>query len=61
MLNYKFVELSIVTDDTIETAVNECVREGWFFDGMHFAMSTSSKRPSMAFLAFTREESASEG
>ena len=55
MLQYKVVELSEVTDDQIEKAVNEWVAEGWTWDGIHFAMRDSSKRPSMAFLAFTRE------
>lgn len=55
MLLYKFAELSTVTDETIENAVNERVAEGWHFDGMHFAMAATSKRPSMAFLSFTRE------
>lgn len=54
-LVYKFVELSTVDDQTIEEAVNRCVGEGWQFDGMHFAMSASSRRPTMAFLSFTRE------
>lgn len=55
MLRYKFVELSIVTDESIEAAVNECVAEGWLFDGMHFAMAPTSRRPTMAFLTFTRD------
>ena len=53
-LVYKFVELGTVDDRAIEAAVNEWVQEGWQFDGMHFAMSASSRRPTMAFLAFTR-------
>ena len=55
MLQYKVVELSDVSDEQIERAVNEWVAQGWNWDGMHFAMRESSKRPSMAFLAFTRE------
>ena len=53
-LEYKFVELSVVTDEEIERVVNEWVGKGWSFDGMHFAMRDSSRRPAMAFLAFTR-------
>jgi hypothetical protein len=53
-LQYKFVELSVVTDEEIERTVNEWVAKGWSFDGMHFAMREASKRPAMAFLAFTR-------
>jgi hypothetical protein len=30
--------------------------EGWTFDTMQFAMRDSSKRPAMAFLAFTHNE-----
>lgn len=56
MLRYKFVELSVVTDESIETAVNEWVGQGWLFDGIHFAMSPASKRPAMAFLSFTCDE-----
>ena len=54
-LQYKFVELSTVTDEEIERAVNEWVGKGWSFDGVHFAMRDASKRPAMAFLSFTRE------
>jgi hypothetical protein len=55
-LRYKVVELGTVTDDEIERALNESTAEGWQFDTMQFAMRDSSKRPSMAFLTFTREE-----
>ena len=55
MLHYKVVELSNVTEEAIEEALNEKVAEGWNFDGMQFAMRESSKRQSMAFLLFTRE------
>jgi hypothetical protein len=51
---YKVVELSIVTDEAIENAINEWVRLGWIFDGIQFAMRESSKRPAMAFVLFTR-------
>ena len=56
MLVYKFVELNVVTDDSIETVVNERVAQGWQFDGMHFAMTVGSRRPGMAFLAFVKEQ-----
>ncbi len=57
---YKVVELSSVTDAEIESALNEWTGQGWTFDNMQFAMRESSKRPAMAFLAFTRSESAGE-
>jgi len=52
---YKVVELSSVTDEEIERALNEWTGQGWTFDTMQFAMRDSSKRPAMAFLTFTRQ------
>lgn len=60
MLVYKFVELSTVTDESIEEAVNQWVGQGWNFEGMYFAMTEGSKRPAMAFLNFTQEKDESE-
>jgi hypothetical protein len=54
-LEYKFVELSIVTDETIEEVVNLWVGKGWVFDGIRFVTSDASRRPQMAFVSFTRE------
>jgi hypothetical protein len=54
-LEYKFVELSIVTDETIEEAVNSWVGKGWNLDGMRFVMTEASRRPQMVFISFTRE------
>ena len=51
---YKVVELSTVTDDSIEEALNEWTAAGWVLEGIHFAMRESSKRPAMAFIVFTR-------
>ena len=59
-LRYKVVEIGMVTDDEIEKALNEWTAEGWQFDTMQFAMRDSSKRPSMAFLTFTREDESAE-
>ncbi len=55
MIEYKFVELSIVTDETIEEAVNTLVRQGWHWDGIRFVTTESSRRPQMAFVSFVRE------
>ncbi len=52
---YKVVEIATVTDDEIEKVLNAWSAEGWTYDGMHFAMRDSSKRPAMAFVTFTRE------
>ena len=55
MIQYKIVETSTVTDEELERIVNEWVETGWAFEGFQFAMRESSKRPSMAFVIFTRE------
>ena len=55
MLFYKVVEVLEVTDEALETVINEWVAEGWSLDGIHFAMKETSKRPSMAFVVFTVE------
>ena len=56
MLTYKVVELSMVSEDTLEETLNEWTAQGWRLDGLHFAMRESHKRPSMAFVLFIREE-----
>lgn len=56
MLIYKVIELSTVTDETIEAALNEWTAKGWCYNGMQFAMRESSRRPTLAFVLFTREE-----
>jgi len=55
MLQYKVVELTTVTGETIEEALNDWTRQGWNFDAVQFAMRDASKRPAMAFVVFTRE------
>ncbi len=56
MLTYKVVELSTVTDETIQNTLNNLTAQGWHYDGMQFAMRDSSRRPSMAFILFTRKD-----
>ena len=53
--HYKVVELTLVSDEEIENALNEWTAEGWKFDTMQFAMRDSSRRPAMAFLTFVRD------
>jgi len=55
-LQYKVVETSSVSDEELERILNEFVSQGWSFEGFHFAMRESSKRPSMAFVTFTRPD-----
>ena len=52
---YKVVEVTSVTEDMLEEALNDWTTKGWRFEGMQFAMRESSKRPAMAFLLFTRD------
>ncbi len=54
-LHYKVVETSTVTEDELETILNDWTARGWRFEGFHFVVRESSKRPSMAFVTFTRE------
>jgi hypothetical protein len=51
---YKVVEVTTVTDEELEHVINEWTQQGWTYEGMQFAMRESSKRPSMAFVTFTR-------
>jgi len=55
MIEYKVIEVAIVTDEELEKAINSTVKDGWNLDGIHFAMRDASKRPAMAFVLFTRE------
>jgi hypothetical protein len=54
-LQYRVVELSTVDERSLELTLNEWAGRGWTLDGIQFAMRESSKRPSMAFVLFTRE------
>ena len=53
---YKFVEVSPVTDEVLETCVNEWVAQGWELEGIRFVVTEHSKRPQMAFVSFVRDE-----
>jgi len=52
---FKVVETSTVTDESLTRILNEMTRAGWVYDGMTFVPSDASKRPRMAFVIFTRE------
>lgn len=55
MVEYKVIETSLVTDEALETILNEWTAAGWHYEGMQFAMREASKRPAMAFVLFVRE------
>ena len=59
-MQYKVVEITVVTDENLEAAINKWVGEGYTYDGVNFAMRESSKRPAMAFLIFTKAEATAE-
>jgi hypothetical protein len=59
-IRYKVVETQIVTDEVLEDLINCWTGKGWYLDGIRFAMSDASRRPSMAFILFTREGEAPE-
>lgn len=55
MLTYKVVEITIVTDEAIEAVLNDWTAQGWAFDSLQLVVREASKRPSMAFVFFTRQ------
>lgn len=55
MLQYKVIETTMVTDESLEGIINDWVGQGWMFDSVQFVMREASKRPSMAFVLFTRK------
>jgi hypothetical protein len=57
-LRYKFIELSLVTEESLERAVNEWVAQGWQLERIQFVTSEASRRPVMAFVAFVRDDEA---
>lgn len=53
---YKVVEVSPVSDETLEVALNRWTREGWGFESLHFVTREGSHRPALAYLFFVRGE-----
>ncbi len=54
---WRVVELTDVCDRTIEDALNAATGDGWRFESLHFATQPGNRRPTMAFLFFTRDAS----
>ncbi len=59
-LIYKCVELTVVTDETLEQTVNQWVVDGWSFERAQFVTSEASRRPVMAFVWFVRDPERAE-
>ncbi len=55
-MRYKVVETSTVTDEEIERILNEWTGKGHVFESIQFVTAISSKRPTMAFVFFTKKE-----
>jgi len=53
-MQYKVVETSQVTEDSLEEILNRWTARGWRYDGMQFVVKESARRPSMAFLLFVK-------
>ena len=51
---YKVVEITKVFDEEIEAELNRWTAEGFRFDSIHFVTQPGNRRPSMAFLFFSR-------
>jgi len=51
---YKIVETSVVTDEEIERILNEWTEKGYAYESIQFVTHVSSKRPTMAFVFFTK-------
>ena len=60
-VEYKVVEITAVTDEAIESVLNEWVAQDWIYDGLQFVVRDSSPRPCMAFVTFKRERADSTG
>jgi hypothetical protein len=52
---YKVIEISLVTDETLEEQLNTWSGRGWQFESIHFVVRENSRRPAMAFVFFVRE------
>lgn len=57
---FRVVELTDVCDTEIEAAVNREAADGYRFDTIHFVTPAGSRRPSLAFLFFTRQPGSRE-
>jgi hypothetical protein len=55
LMDYKVVETSTVTDEEVEKILNEWTAKGYVFESIQFVTAVSSKRPTMAFLFFTKK------
>jgi hypothetical protein len=50
---FRVAEVSPVTEETLEKALNQRAAEGWDFQSVHFVTREGSHRPALAYLFFT--------
>jgi hypothetical protein len=55
--SYKVVEVSPVSEETLEDALTRWTAEGWSFESMHFVSREGSHRPALAYLFFVQGKS----
>jgi len=55
--SYRVVEVSPVSEETLEEALNRLSAEGWSFESLHFVQREGSHRPALAYLFFVRQGS----
>lgn len=58
---WRVAELTDVSDRAVEDALNAAAADGWRFDSVHFVTQPGNRRPTMAFLFFTRDTPPREG
>ena len=58
---YKVVEIPKVFDEEIEAELNRWTAEGYRFESIHFVTQPGNRRPTMAFLFFSRVTGEEEG
>jgi hypothetical protein len=51
---YKVVEVSPVSEETLEEALNRWTADGWSFESLHFVTREGSHRPALAYLFFVQ-------
>ena len=59
-MQYRVVETSEVTAESLEEILNQWTKKGWRFDGMQFVVKESARRPSMAFILFVKKDDPNE-
>ncbi len=51
---YKVVEVSPVSEETLEDALNRWTAEGWSLESVHFVAREGSHRPALAYVFFVQ-------